>query len=128
MQYKIELGRDAVSYGNIVGATTFRAIGVLDRDHPVIHDLIDTATNNDDPEKSQKAADILTQLPEGALQWLRAADVPFRIEGEWLWKDAPQSAMTNLIGGKCVTYGYCLTVYMDSLSQSLLFKLTYGGC
>ncbi|SEM40234.1 hypothetical protein SAMN05192583_0060 [Sphingomonas gellani] len=127
MTYKIELGRDAASYGNVIGTQIFNEIGLVKLTCPTIPDLIATATYSSNPDASQYASDLLARLPEGGYQWLKNQWHPFRIEAQWKWKEAGDSFASRLIGGHCVTYGYILNVYLEDQSPAMLFKLTFGG-
>lgn len=127
MTYKIKLGRDAASYGNVVAANVFHAINIAGNHHPDIADVVAVARNDPDPVASQEASDLLARLPVGAYEWLRDCGSAYRVSANWLWKKAPPSFATSIIGQDCVTYGYVLDVHFDDRSQALLFKLTFGG-
>lgn len=126
MTYKVELGRDRVSYGSSMRQEMLQMIDVPSK-YPAITDVLNVAKNDPDPKRSQEASDLLTSLPDGAEKWLRDSASNYRIEAEYACKPIEDRLTIALLGGDALTYGYVLTVWFDNPSQAMLFKLTFGG-
>jgi len=126
MTYKVEVGRDRMTYGSAMRTAMLLIIDVPAM-YPVIADVLDVAKNDPDPKRSQEASDLLATLPDGAEKWLRDNASNYHIEAEYACKAIEDRVTSALLGGDALTYGYVLTVCFEDPTQAMLFKLTFGG-